>query len=337
MPDTTSPTAFGKVAVVMGGWSAERDVSLMSGQQVLDALVGSGVDAHAVDAGRDVGEVLARGGFDRAFLILHGRGGEDGTVQAALELAGIPYTGSGVLGSALAMDKARAKQLCRVAGIPTPIAERTQVFSEAQAAHQRIAGPVVVKPVSEGSSIGVSLVHDAADLESAWTEAHRYGDVLVEAFMPGAEVTAAVLEVSGHGLRSLPLVTMQAAGGFYDYDAKYLLDDTEYQCPANIPDDVAERLSAYALQAFQALGCRGWGRVDFMLDAAGEPQFIECNTAPGMTSHSLMPMAAAEAGIDFASLCLAILASSVSIDTMQPIESTSRVAKADVASEECPV
>ncbi len=331
------PTSFGKVAVVMGGWSAERDVSLMSGQQVLDALVGAGVDAHAVDAGRDVGEVLVSGRFDRAFLILHGRGGEDGTVQAALELAGIPYTGTGILGSALAMDKVRAKQLCQVAGVPTPLAERTCQFSEAREAYERMAGSVVVKPVSEGSSIGVSVVHEAADLESAWTEANRFGDVLIEAFMPGLEVTAAVLDVPGHGVTSLPLITMRAAGGIYDYDAKYLLDNTEYECPANIPAATAGRLSAYALQVFQALGCQGWGRVDFMLDAAGEPQFIECNTAPGMTSHSLMPMAATCAGIDFTSLCLAILASSSSSVARLSETLAQRVVARDTASEECPV
>lgn len=310
-----SPDSFGRVAVVMGGWSAERDVSLMSGQQVLDALVGIGVDAHAVDAGRDVGEVLVNGTFDRAFLILHGRGGEDGTVQAALELAGIPYTGTGVLGSALAMDKARAKQLCGTAGIPTPQAECVSQREQGWAALKRIGLPAVVKPVQEGSSIGVSIIKSEVEFATAWNDASRFGDVLIETFMPGAEITAAVLDIPGHGLCSLPLVSMRAAGGFYDYDAKYLLDDTAYDCPADIPEIVAERLSAYALKAFKTLGCRGWGRVDFMLDAGGNPQFIECNTAPGMTSHSLMPMAAAEVGIDFASLCLAILATSSAVRT----------------------
>lgn len=318
--DTLSTLRFGKVAVVMGGWSAERDVSLMSGQQVLDSLVSAGVDAHAVDAGRDIGEVLAQGGFDRAFLILHGRGGEDGTVQASLELAGIPYTGTGVLGSALGMDKARAKQLCAAAGIPTPDSRRVTRHADALLAARDMGGDVVVKPVREGSSIGVTVVRAMEGFDAAWAAAERYGDVLIEQFMPGAEVTATILDVPEHGLRTLPLISMRAESGFYDYDAKYLLDTTEYDCPAPLSAVVAARMSTYALQAFEAIGCRGWGRVDFMLDANGEPQFIECNTAPGMTSHSLVPMAAAEAGMDLQTLCLAILATSMESAGGQVVE-----------------
>jgi len=297
------PSVFGKVAVVMGGWSAERDVSLMSGQQIFDCLSSAGVSAHAVDAGRDIASVLLADGFDRAFLTLHGRGGEDGHVQGALELAGIPYTGSGVLGSALAMDKARAKELCRLHGIPTPDAERVFTLNEAVAAATRIGLPVVIKPVLEGSSIGVSIINGTQQIEPAFVEASRHGPVLVERRMSGREVTAAIL-----GRQTLPLVSMRSAGEFYDYDAKYLADDTAYECPVKLPGDLASRIQNYALTAFDALGCSGWGRIDFMLDDADQPQFLECNTAPGMTSHSLVPMAAAEAGISFESLCLQILA-----------------------------
>ncbi len=309
--ESSSPADFGKVAVVMGGWSAERDVSLMSGQPVLGALSAAGVDAHAVDAGRDIGDVLVQGGFDRAFLILHGRGGEDGTVQAALELAGIPYTGTGVLGSAVGMDKWRAKQLCVAAGIPTPACHLVTSLDDVHNAVSAIGGDVVIKPLCEGSSLGVTIVRGGKGVDAAWTDASRYGDVLVEAFMPGPEVTAAVLDIPAVGLQSLPLVSMRAAGGFYDYDAKYLLDTTEYDCPAQLSTDVTDQISSLALNAFKAIGCSGWGRIDFMIDAAGNPQFIECNTAPGMTGHSLVPMAAAEVGIDYEHLCLAILRTSM--------------------------
>lgn len=294
---------FGKVAVVMGGWSAEREVSLMSGEQVFGSLTSAGVNAHAVDAGRDIASVLSDGGFDRAFLILHGRGGEDGLVQAAMELAGIPYTGTGVLGSALCMDKWRAKSLVSLQGISTPTARLVRTESAAKQAMLEVGLPLVVKPTNEGSSIGVTVVTDASLLSSAFKNAARYGPVLVEQYMSGLEVTAAIV-----GETALPLISMQAAGGFYDYHAKYLADDTVYECPVNLSEDACEEIKDIALAVFSTLDCRGWGRVDFMLDEQGKAQFIECNTAPGMTSHSLVPMAAREAGMDLPNLCLSILA-----------------------------
>lgn len=296
------PAKFGKVAVVMGGWSAERDVSLMSGQQVFEALVSAGVNAHAVDAGRDVASALASDGFNRAFLILHGRGGEDGLVQAALELAGVPYTGSGVLGSALAMDKYRSKALCRENGVPTADAIIVNSVADAKSAATDIGLPVVIKPTLEGSSIGVSMVNGTQQIERAYNDAAKHGTVMVERRLMGREVTAAIL-----GERCLPLVSMKGSGEFYDYDAKYLAEDTVYNCPAEMSDELTSEIQAHALTAFQALGCSGWGRVDFMLDEQDRPFFIECNTAPGMTSHSLVPIAARESGVSFESLCMHIL------------------------------
>ena len=306
-----NPARFGKVAVVMGGWSAEREVSLMSGSQVFDSLLSLGVDAHAVDAGRDIASVLSEGEFDRAFLILHGRGGEDGHVQGALELASIPYTGSGVLGSALCMDKWRSKQLCSLNGIPTPAAKLVATPDAATQAAAEIGLPVVIKPTMEGSSIGVTMVNSDNQLATAFHEANRHGSVLVEKRMTGREITAAII-----GDRALPLVSMKGAGEFYDYDAKYVADDTEYQCPVDLPAALVERIQAYALKAFSVLGCRGWARVDFMLDVDDEPQFIECNTAPGMTSHSLVPIAAREAGMEFDALCMTILSDTLDAEEL---------------------
>ena len=306
-----NPERFGKVAVVMGGWSAEREVSLMSGQQVLDSLTSAGIDAHAMDAGRDIANVLVEGGFDRAFLILHGRGGEDGTLQGALELAGIPYTGTGVLGSALCMDKWRAKGLVSLAGVATPTAEIVFSLENAKSAADAIGYPVVVKPTLEGSSIGVSLVDTKDELSSAFHEARRYGPVLVEQRMSGLELAATVI-----GNTVLPLVSMVPASGFYDYQAKYFAEDTQYQCPVELPTAVIQKIEAMALCSFEALGCRTWARVDFMLDDAGEPHFIECNTAPGMTSHSLVPIAARQAGVDFETVCMQILSDTLSAEEL---------------------
>ncbi|MFK8080858.1 MAG: D-alanine--D-alanine ligase [Granulosicoccus sp.] len=296
------PHHFGKVAVVMGGWSAEREVSLMSGQQVFESLSGAGVDAHPVDAGRDIATVLRQGGFDRAFLILHGRGGEDGQVQAALELAGIPYTGTGVLGSALCMDKWRAKALVSMQGVATPQARRVADIDEAIAAVEELGLPVVIKPTNEGSSIGVSVIRNKEALAEGFAEARRYGSVLIEQFMSGVEIAATVLCD-----KALPLVTTQAAGGFYDYNAKYVADDTEYVCPAVLPEQVTRQIQTMAIRVFETLDCRTWARIDFMLDANGKPQFIECNTIPGMTSHSLVPIAAIESGCSIETLCLRVL------------------------------
>ncbi len=306
IPDTAQ---FGKVAVVMGGWSAEREVSLMSGQQVHEALLSAQVDAHIVDAKPDVVNVLVEAGFDRAFLILHGRGGEDGHVQGALELAGMPYTGSDLLGCALAMDKHRSKTLCMANGVPTADYAIVNSAEEALSSARSIGYPVVIKPTQEGSSIGVSMVNTEDQTVAAYEKARQYGQVMIERRLMGLEVTAAIL-----GDRCLPLVSMKAAGEFYDYNAKYVAEDTVYTCPAELSNELVEVIQAHALNAFSSLGCSGWGRVDFMLDEQQQPYFIECNTAPGMTSHSLVPMAAKANGIGFAELCLQILKHSLTCE-----------------------
>ncbi len=300
---TPAPEVFGKVAVVMGGWSAEREVSLMSGKEVCAALQSAGVDVTPIDADQNIASVLADGGYSRSFLILHGRGGEDGCIQGALDLINMPYTGSGVLGSALAMDKMRSKIVCTAQGIPTPDAFMASTIEEANVAARNVGFPVVIKPTLEGSSIGVSMVDSAEEIAEAFNVAAQHGPVMVEKRMIGREITAAIMNG-----QCLPLVSMKAHGGFYDYDAKYLADDTHYECPVELPESLTAEIQQYALSAFEALGCEGWGRVDFMLDEQQRPHFIECNTAPGMTSHSLVPMAAAAANIDFASLCVQILA-----------------------------
>jgi len=303
----TPADQFGKVAVVMGGWSAERDVSLMSGQCVLDGLIAAGVDAHAVDADKNLVAELTAREFDRAFLVLHGRGGEDGTVQGALELAGLPYTGSGVMASALSMDKHRAKLLAQAAGVKTPAGFCVNTLDEAKQAIESIGLPVVIKPTSEGSSIGVSLVREHSEVELAFVAAARYGPVLVEQMMTGMEVTAGV--VSGV---ALPLVSMRASSEFYDYHAKYFAEDTRYDCPPQLDNATQQRIQSDALTVFNALGCRHWGRIDFMLDVHGEPHFIECNTIPGMTTHSLVPMAARAADMSFSDLVVSILSETLS-------------------------
>ena len=299
--DSGNMEQFGKVAVVMGGWSAEREISLRSGTEVLKALQAAGVDAHGVDATRDVASVLKQAGIDRAFLILHGRGGEDGHVQGALELAGIPYTGSDVLGSALAMDKIRSKQVCTAAGIRTAEWFSVGSVEQAVAAATELGYPVIVKPVAEGSSIGVSkaMQNEVAD---AFELAHQYGDVMMERFIDGIEVTAAVV-----GGQALPLVSMVTPNLFYDYDAKYFSDHTEYQCPVDLPEPQQQHIRETAVRIFRTVGARDWGRVDFILDSKGNEYFMELNTAPGMTDHSLVPMAAAAVGVSFQQLCISIL------------------------------
>jgi len=298
---TVDIQALGKVAVVMGGWSAEREISLRSGREVLKALQSAGVDAHGVDADQAIAQTLLDKKFDRAFLVLHGRGGEDGHVQGALELAGIPYTGSDVLGSALAMNKVRSKRICSSHGIRT--AEWFEVASQEEAitVAEKLGFPVIVKPVSEGSSIGVSKAMQNA-VPDAFEQAFQYGDVMMERFIDGLEVTAAIL-----GDQALPLVSMKTPNLFYDYDAKYFSEQTEYQCPVDLPEAVQQRIQATALKIFKVLGARDWGRVDFMLDANGDDYFMELNTAPGMTDHSLVPMAAKQTGLSFDALCLEIL------------------------------
>jgi D-alanine-D-alanine ligase len=294
---------FGKVAVLLGGRSAERAVSLKSGAMVLNALRKRGVDAHPFDPQqRDLAALIAEK-FDRVFIVLHGRYGEDGTIQGALELLGIPYTGSGVLASALAMDKWRTKLVWQAAGIPTPRYELLTAASDFPAVLARLGLPLMVKPANEGSSIGMSKVHAGSSLEEAYALAANYDNVvLAEQFIDGVELTAAVL-----GGVALPLIRLETPREFYDYEAKYVANDTRYIVPCGLPADAEAALQQQVLAAFNALGCRGWGRVDLMLDAAGKPWFIETNTSPGMTDHSLVPMAARHAGLSFEDLVLRIL------------------------------
>ena len=294
---------FGKVAVLLGGRSAEREVSLRSGGMVLRALQSRDVDAHAFDPQqRDLAALIAEK-FDRVFIALHGRYGEDGTIQGALELLGIPYTGSGVLASALAMDKWRTKLVWQAAGISTPRYELLTASSELKAVAARLGLPLMVKPANEGSSIGMSKVRDASALEEAYALAANYDSVvLAEQFIEGIELTAGVL-----GGEALPLIKLETPREFYDYAAKYTANDTRYIIPCGLSAGAEAAVRQQVLAAFNALGCRGWGRVDLMMDAAGKPWFIEVNTSPGMTDHSLVPMAARYAGLAFEDLVLRIL------------------------------
>ena len=294
---------YGKVAVLFGGSSAEREVSLMSGKAVLAALQGAGVDAHAFDpAERDL-HILKEEGFDRVFIVLHGRGGEDGTVQGALELMGIPYTGSGVMASALAMDKWRTKMVWLAAGLPTPRYAILEADSDWDAVAAELGLPIFVKPVHEGSSMGATKVTDAGQLKAAWELAARYDSlVIAEEFIAGQELTGPFL-----GEQALPLVRIVAPDGNYDYQNKYFTDDTCYDCPCGLPVDMEADLRALVLRSAKMLGCRGWGRADLILTADGRPYLLEMNTAPGMTGHSLVPMSARVAGLSFEALCLAIL------------------------------
>ena len=296
-------TSFGKVAVLMGGSSAEREISLLSGNGVLQALKSKGVDAHAFDpAERDLFE-LKREGFARSFIALHGRGGEDGTIQGALEVLGIPYTGSGVLGSALAMDKVRTKQVWSANRLPTPAYEPMDVDTDFEALGARLGLPLVVKPVQEGSSLGITKVRAAGDLEEAYALAVNYDRVVIaEQFIDGPEYTASILEDA-----PLPLIRIEAPEGKYDYQNKYFTDVTKYHCPCGLPAPKEESLKTLALEAFKTVGCSGWGRIDLMLDAKGEPWLLEVNTSPGMTGHSLVPMAAKAVGISYEDLCVKIL------------------------------
>ncbi|MCP5150551.1 MAG: D-alanine--D-alanine ligase [Ectothiorhodospiraceae bacterium] len=298
---------FGKVAVLYGGESAEREVSLASGRAVLAALLRGGVDAHGVDKGPDVLDQLDEGGFDRVFVSLHGRGGEDGTLQGALELLGMPYTGSGVLGSALAMDKHRTKMVWRGCGVPTPESRVVVDETGLEAAARALGFPVAVKPVREGSSIGVGRAEDDETLLSAWWVASGYdSEVLVEPWIEGPEYTIGLLDGE-----ALPVIRLAPSRGFYDYDAKYADGSgTRYLCPSGLDENVERELQRLALLAFDALGASGWGRLDLLCDADGRPWFIDANTAPGMTDHSLVPMAARAAGIDFDTLVWRILETS---------------------------
>ena len=294
---------FGKVAVLFGGKSAEREVSLKSGAAVLAALQRSGVDAHAFDPAVQNLQALRDEGYERAFIALHGRFGEDGTVQGALEYLGIPYTGSGVMASALAMDKWRTKLLWRAAGLPTPNYELMSARTEPAGLAARLGLPLMVKPAREGSSIGMSKVTTIEKIAPAYELAARYDDVVIaERFVEGIELTAAVL-----GDEALPLIRLETPREFYDYEAKYFADDTRYICPCGLPAEQERSVQRTALEAFRVLGCSGWGRVDAMLDRDGKLQLLEVNTIPGMTDHSLVPMAARAKGISFEDLVVRIL------------------------------
>ncbi|MCK9564221.1 MAG: D-alanine--D-alanine ligase [Bacteroidales bacterium] len=306
---------FGKVAVLYGGTSAERDVSLNSGAQVLGALLAGGVDAVGIDAGPGLVADLGALAPDRVFIVLHGPGGEDGTLQGALEFLGLPYTGSGVLASALAMDKMRTKLLWKGMGLPTAAFATLDATSDWAAVLADLGGAAMVKPSREGSSIGMARATTAAELEGAWRVAAALGDeVIAEAWLAGAEYTVAILDGE-----ALPPIRLETERGFYDYEAKYLRDDTRYLCPCGLPAEREEALKALALAAFDSLGCRGWGRVDVMLDDGGNFQLLEVNTVPGMTDHSLVPMAAKARGLDFEALVLRILATAGEAAAVEPV------------------
>ena len=291
---------FGKVAVLMGGASAEREISLMSGNAVLAALKSRGIDAHAFDPAERSLWSLKQDGFSRAFIALHGRGGEDGTVQGALELLGIPYTGSGVMSSALSMDKWRTKLVWHACQLPTPAWHILKADSDWDAVVAELGLPVFVKPAREGSSVGATKVTRAVDLRAAYEEAVRHDPlVLAEQFVEGEELTAAFV-----GNQALPLVRIVAPDGNYDWQNKYFSDATQYFCPSGLPESAEETIQALVMESAQLLDCRGWGRADLILDAAGKPWLLEMNTSPGMTGHSLVPMAARAVGIGFEDLCL---------------------------------
>jgi len=305
------PREFGRVAVLMGGTSSEREVSLNSGGNVLEALRGRGIDAQAVDGIPALVDALRERRFDRVFNILHGHngGGEDGVLQGLLEAFGVPYTGSGVLGCALSMDKIRTKQVWLASGLPTPRYERLVPGASEEAVHSaaaRLGLPVIVKPACEGSSVGVSRVFSDSDLEAAVALAARYpGDLLMEQMIEGQELTVAVL-----GQTALPSIRIVPAGEYYDYHAKYVAEDTQYLCPG-LDGEAEETVRKLAVKAFLAAGCSGWARVDVMRDRKGDFWLLEVNTAPGMTSHSLVPKAARQVGIEFDALCWLVLETSM--------------------------
>lgn len=297
---------FGKVALLMGGWSAERDISLKSGTAVLAALQKLNVNVDAIDMDIDIVQVLQSGCYDRVFNIVHGRGGEDGKLQAVLEFMNLPYTGTGVLGCALAMDKMRCKQLWWGGKLPTPDAMLIATEQECEAVLTSLPLPLAVKPVFEGSSVGISKVKSPSELIPAWREAARYGAVMVERWIEGVEYTVSILDK-----QALPVIRLQPAREFYDFTAKYANDaGTLYHCPSGLDAETEQAVQELALNAFASIDGSGWGRVDLMLDKAKQPWLIEVNTVPGMTDHSLVPMAASAAGIEFDQLVLKILSTS---------------------------
>lgn len=292
---------FGKVAVLLGGKSGEREVSLNSGKAVLKALQAQGVDAHAFDPKHQPLHDLES--FDRVFINLHGRFGEDGCIQGALEMLQIPYTGSGVMASAIGMDKWRTKMLWTAAGLSTPDFELVKADSDFAAIEKRLGLPMFVKPANEGSSIGISKVKTAGELKAAYELAAQSDPlVIAEQFVGGGEYTVGIL-----GEKTLPIIRIVPKNEFYDYEAKYLRDDTEYRCPSGLSAEKEAQIQAEALLAFKTIGCKGWGRVDFLMDEAGQHYFLEVNTSPGMTDHSLVPMAAKVAGMSFEQLVIRIL------------------------------
>ena len=294
---------FGKVAVLLGGKSAEREVSLKSGGMVLKALRARGVDAHPFDPKERDFAALVKERFERVFIALHGRFGEDGTVQGILEWLGIPYTGSGVLASALAMDKLRTKRIWQAEGLATPPYAVLDKHSDLRAVVKKLGLPLMVKPASEGSSIGMSKVRVAGALDEAYALAANYDRVVIaEKFVEGTELTVGIL-----GEQVLPIIKLETPRDFYDYDAKYLADDTRYLIPSGLPAKKEAELQALCLKAFRTLGCQGWGRVDLMLNRQARPYLLEVNTSPGMTDHSLVPMAARAVGLSYEDLCTKIL------------------------------
>ena len=304
--EVTDAATFGRVAVMLGGDSSEREVSLDTGAAVLEALESLGVDAHAWDPAEKSMAEFAAAGFDRVWIALHGPGGEDGALQGALQWLGVPYTGSGVMASALAMDKVRSKHLFRSAGIPTPEYAVIRDHGDASVAAEKLGLPLIIKPPGQGSSVGMSKIFEREELRPAVDLALQYGEtVLLETCIRGGEFTVAVLQG-----RALPTIRIETPRVFYDYRAKYESDRTEYHCPGTSAADEEQAYAELAIAAFRELGCTGWGRVDFMTGDDGQPLVLEVNTVPGMTSHSLVPMAAKQDGIDFAQLCWRILETS---------------------------
>ena len=307
---TFDPASLGKVGVLFGGRSAERDVSIMSGTGVLNALKSRGIDAHPFDPGTQSLAELAAQNFDRVFIALHGRYGEDGSLQGALEQLGIPYTGSGVMASSVGMDKITTKKIWIMHGVPTPKYASIDATTDLDKVVADIGLPLIVKPPLEGSTIGITKVTKAEEFKAAVDLAAGFDEVvLAEEFVTGREFTVAVLG-TGAQARALPIVEIVAPEGNYDYQNKYFTDDTQYHCPANLPADLAEEIQRHAVNAYRALGCEGWGRVDVLVrESDMRPFLLEVNTSPGMTGHSLVPMAARAVGISYEDLCVEILRS----------------------------
>ena len=304
MTDHSLKSRFGKVAVLMGGPSAEREISLLSGNAVLKALVDMGIDAHGFDVSdASVLSDLQANGINRVFIALHGRWGEDGVIQGALEVLGLPYTGSGVLGSAIAMEKGRCKLMWIGAGLPTPEFMFLHEKNDLDLAEANIGFPMAIKPSREGSSLGVSKANNRDELVQFWHAAKELDDiVLAEKWITGTELTVAIL-----GKQALPVIRLEAEGEFYDFDAKYVSDETSYICPCGLPAELEAEVQKLAVEAFDIASCSGWGRVDVLLDKDQKPYLLEVNTVPGMTSHSLVPMAAKQSGLDFNQLVLRVL------------------------------